>query len=90
VKLLPGDVLVLYTDGIIEARSMTGEFYGVERLHAVLARTGGTARQVLEAVLADLDKFVEDAPQADDQTVVCVAVSETSSKRFESVLPARG
>jgi sigma-B regulation protein RsbU (phosphoserine phosphatase) len=90
VKLLPGDVLVLYTDGIIEARSMTGEFYGVERLHAVLQRTGGTARQVLEAVLADLDKFVEDAPQADDQTVVCVAVSETSSKRFESVLPARG
>jgi len=90
VKLLPGDVLVLYTDGIIEARSMAGEFYGVERLHAVLERTGGSARQVLEAVLGDLDTFVEDAPQADDQTVVCVAVSEASSKRFESVLPARG
>jgi len=90
VKLLPGDVLVLYTDGIIEARSMAGEFYGVERLHAVLERSGGSARQVLEAVLGDLDKFVEDAPQADDQTVVCLAVSEASSKRFESVLPARG
>ena len=89
VKLLPGDVLVLYTDGIIEARSMTGEFYGVERLHALLERTRGTARQVLEAVLGDLDKFVEDAPQADDQTVVCVAVSEASSKRFDSVLPAK-
>lgn len=76
VKLQPGDVLVLYTDGIIEARSMAGEFYGVERLHAVLERTGGTARQVLEAVLGDLDRFVEDAPQADDQTVVCLAVGD--------------
>ncbi len=89
VKLQPGDVLVLYTDGIIEARSMAGEFYGVERLHGVLERTGGTARQVLEAVLGDLDKFVEDAPQADDQTVVCLAVGEGSKLRFESMVPQR-
>ncbi len=89
VKLLPGDVLVLYTDGIVEARSMAGEFYGVERLHAVLERSGGTARQVLEAVLGDLDKFVEDAPQADDQTVVCLAVGEGSKLRFESMVPPR-
>ncbi|MBK6533870.1 MAG: SpoIIE family protein phosphatase [Deltaproteobacteria bacterium] len=88
VKLLPGDVLVLYTDGIIEARADGGRVLRVERFHAVLERPGGSARQVPEAVLGDLDKFVEDAPQADDQTVVCLAVSEASSKRFESVLPA--
>ena len=87
VKLVPGDVVVLYTDGIIEARSMKGEFYGVERLHAVLERSGGTARAVLEAVLADLDRFVEDAPQADDQTVVCFAISETTGKRFDTLMP---
>ncbi len=88
VKLIPGDVLVLYTDGIIEARSMKGEFYGVPRLHSVLEKCGGsTARKVLEAVLADVDRFVEDAPQADDQTVVCLAISETSGKRFDTMVP---
>lgn len=90
VKLQPGDVLVLYTDGIIEARSMSGEFYGVERLHAVLERSGGSARQVLEAVLKDLDHFVEDAPQADDQTVVCLAVGDGSVQRLEGAFAPRG
>lgn len=87
VKLLPGDVLMLYTDGIIEARSMSGEFYGQERLQQAVGRCPGGARATLEAVLGDVDRFVEDAPQADDQTVVCLAVSDTSSRRFESGTP---
>ncbi|MBL8604375.1 MAG: SpoIIE family protein phosphatase [Myxococcales bacterium] len=75
VKLVPGDVLLLYTDGLIEARSMSGEFYGQERLERAFGAGLGSARETLEAVLADLDRFVEDAPQADDQTVVCFVYS---------------
>jgi serine phosphatase RsbU (regulator of sigma subunit) len=85
VALEPGDVLLLYTDGIIEARSRAGEFYGQARLEAVLGRTVAGARGTLEAVLADLDRFVEDAPQADDQTVVCLHVTGSAVGRSSLV-----
>ena len=54
VPLIPGDVLLLYTDGIIEARSMKGEFYGQDRLvEAVIA---ANTREELEAGTAALDR----------------------------------
>ncbi len=87
VQLQPGDMLMLYTDGIIEARSVNGEFYGQERLQHSVARAPASARASLEAVLADLDRFVEEAPQSDDQTVVCIAVNDAAPKRFQSILP---
>jgi sigma-B regulation protein RsbU (phosphoserine phosphatase) len=87
VQLLPGDTLMLYTDGIVEARSVNGEFYGQERLQQSFTRCDGVARTTLETVLSDLDRFVEEAPQSDDQTVVCITVNDASPRRFESILP---
>ncbi len=87
VHLFPGDVVMLYTDGLIEARSMSGEFYGQERLNAAFGACTDGARGTLEAVLGDLDRFVEDAPQADDQTVVCFSVTEATSLRVDSLRP---
>ncbi len=87
VQLQPGDTLMLYTDGLIEARSPRGEFYGQERLQHSVERASGLARSTLEAVLADLDRFVEEAPQADDQTVVCLSVNDAAPKRFQSIPP---
>ncbi len=87
VELHAGDVLVLYTDGIIEACSTAGEFYGHQRLVEVLRGAPGGAREILDLVLADLDRFVGEAPQADDQTVVCLSVSGATSVRYDSALP---
>ncbi len=44
-QLEPGDLVLLYTDGVVEARSPDGEFFGVERLHELVARhlAGGLA-----------------------------------------------
>jgi sigma-B regulation protein RsbU (phosphoserine phosphatase) len=91
VKLKPGDVLVLYTDGIIEARSMAGEFYGVERLHAVasaLHRRLGPG-ECSRPCCPTSTSFVADAPQADDQTVVCFSIGElpVAGQRFSSGPP---
>ena len=50
VQLQPGDHLSLYTDGLLEARSPTGELYGFERMYALLAKRP-TAQQATEAAV---------------------------------------
>ncbi|MGC1871480.1 MAG: SpoIIE family protein phosphatase [Acidobacteriaceae bacterium] len=51
IHLHPGDHLSLYTDGLVEARSSTGEIYGFERLNTLFA-TQPTAQQATQAAVA--------------------------------------
>ena len=71
VPIEAGDVLVAYTDGIVEARDAQGEMFGRERLARVLAtcetRTAATVRDALVAAV----QAHQDGPiGVDDQTVV--------------------
>lgn len=71
-QIAPGDVLVLYTDGVTEAMSPDGELFGMERLEDVVrARapegSGGVLRGVREAARA-----FQEGHQADDLTLVVV------------------
>jgi len=69
--LTPGDVFVLYTDGITESRNKANEEYGVERLAEVCRKNAGAlASELMDAVFRDLDAFTEKAPAADDRTLV--------------------
>jgi serine phosphatase RsbU (regulator of sigma subunit) len=70
--LRTGDLLVFYTDGLIEARNAQGQEYGDERLRRAVSRAVGsrTAREVRDAVLGDLSNFKADQEQADDITLV--------------------
>ena len=72
LRLENGDRLFLYTDGVTEAQSKTGDFYGESRLEAVLDKTRGTPEEVCRAVLGSVDSFAEGAPQADDITMMSV------------------
>ncbi len=71
---LPADsLLVMYTDGLIEARSPGGEMFGEEHLQAVLhAGHNPTAQAACEAVLAELRAFSNYAPPTDDLAVIAV------------------
>ena len=71
--LAPGDVLVLYTDGVTEAQNAQDALYGEERLlKCVQANLGRPAADIQDAVIADVYEFVRDAPQYDDITLAIV------------------
>lgn len=73
IQLLPGDTLVLYTDGITEAHDSKSEMYGLERFEMACAASGEQPLSVMiEHLLADVDQFTGDAPQYDDITVMVV------------------
>ncbi|MDX1616218.1 MAG: SpoIIE family protein phosphatase [Candidatus Promineifilaceae bacterium] len=79
IPLLAGDIVVYFTDGITEARNDAGDFYGLERLQALLrGQEWTTADQVLEAILNAVAEFVGDTPASDDLTVVVVRRREAS------------
>ena len=73
--LKPGEMLVLYTDGITEARDASGEFFGTERLDRVIGGCGGTAGEAAACILADLDAFARGAAAGDDRTLLAMRVS---------------
>lgn len=70
-EIVPGDVYVLYTDGINEAVNANNEEYGVERLHRLLQKThNSTAEFILGEVLRDVTEYAGAVPQHDDMTLV--------------------
>lgn len=71
VGIAPGDLLVLYSDGIPEAVNKDGESFGYERLQRS-AEAGGTALEVHDRLLADLSRFEGDEPPLDDRSLVVI------------------
>jgi serine phosphatase RsbU (regulator of sigma subunit) len=73
VDLLPGDTLILYSDGVTEAQNGQDEFFGEERLlEAARVSLGRPAREQHAALLARLQQFAGDAEQFDDITLAVV------------------
>jgi len=78
VTLAPGDWLVVFTDGVVEAVNTRGEEYGEARLLASVATSSEAAPQeMMRRILADLDAFVGNTPQHDD--VTCLLLKATGA-----------
>jgi sigma-B regulation protein RsbU (phosphoserine phosphatase) len=75
-RLAPGDAMLLYTDGVIEARNHADEEYGQPRLLNVFERAHARlpldARTLADLCLADLDAFRDGHPRHDDVTIMAV------------------
>lgn len=75
LPLCPGDLLLLYTDGVIEARNFADEEFGRQRVWESLRTYGDLLpQQVLNNIVWDVRRFVGLAEQADDTTLVAVRV----------------
>ena len=72
-QLQPGDVLVIYSDGVSETVNRRGEEFGWARLHETVARNlDASAASLRDRIEAALTKFAGGAPAADDVTLVIV------------------
>lgn len=82
VQFASGDALVLYTDGITDAEDRKGVFFGQERLLEVVeANRGQSAQDMQAALLVEVHRFVGDAPQFDDLTLMVVVRSPAAEIR---------
>ncbi len=84
IRLQPGDMLYLYTDGVTEATAADRRRFGNERLLEVLSgRTGdgdAACRETCDAVRQAVEAFAGDAPQSDDITQLCLFYRGTQPK----------
>lgn len=80
LRLNPGDVVVLFTDGIAEAQNTAGEFYGyrtLKELVAVMETSGMSAADIKFSIIDAVKQFSGSAPQHDDMTVVVIKIRES-------------
>jgi serine phosphatase RsbU (regulator of sigma subunit) len=77
VRLGPGDLLVLYTDGITEAQNPQGAFFGEDRLlEVVLSKAGSSAEEIRDALLEEARRFVGGSAQQDDVALIVIRREE--------------
>jgi len=77
VPLEAGDLLVFYTDGIVEAHNARQELFGFERLEQLLRENGHLApTELIDAILKEVEAFSHGVAQHDDMTLLVVRVEE--------------
>lgn len=72
IVLQEGDRLFLYTDGVTEAQTKENRFLGEERLLKILNQKDLSLSKTLEHIHKSIQKFIKDAPQFDDITMMIV------------------
>lgn len=71
LKIGPGDVLALYTDGINEAADANGAMYSIDRLRAHLRAKENDPAKIGQTIVDDVRRFLGKALQNDDMCLVC-------------------
>lgn len=72
-ELAPGACLLAYTDGVTEAFDLAEQAYGFERLKQALAGQPLGATEACARLLADVHRFIGEAPPSDDTTILAVS-----------------
>jgi sigma-B regulation protein RsbU (phosphoserine phosphatase) len=76
VSYQPGDLILLYTDGLLEVTNRAGKQFG-EQLASCVAGAVGTPQQIVEGILDELRRFAGDSSGfEDDVSLVCIRFKE--------------
>jgi phosphoserine phosphatase RsbU/P len=87
VQLHSGDMLIMVSDGILEARDARGNEYGLSRLSRRIRGARGSAEDIVKAIVADVDAHAQNQTQADDMTIVAMTIDQRRAKRKTTTLP---
>ncbi|MCX7625429.1 MAG: SpoIIE family protein phosphatase [Candidatus Sumerlaeaceae bacterium] len=81
IRLEAGDIVTLYTDGVVEARDEAKNEYGQQRfLDFLVANREASPGEILNKVLSDIESFTRGIPQHDDITLVAFEVLEVADE----------
>jgi serine phosphatase RsbU (regulator of sigma subunit) len=73
IQLAPGEILVLYTDGVTDAQNSQGEFIDRQAvLNCIYERLDQPVQAIQESIFNEIHQFVGDAPRFDDITMVLI------------------
>jgi len=76
IPLRPGEVLLLFTDGITEAMNPADDIYGAKRLRRILSSGPDSAQELVQDIVTDVESFCSGRAQRDDMCLVCVRRSQ--------------
>ena len=72
VQIEPDDILIGYTDGVIEALAPNGDLFTRKRLFSILEKPPSTASDLVDRIKTDLFTHIHNAPSSDDITMLAV------------------
>jgi sigma-B regulation protein RsbU (phosphoserine phosphatase) len=82
--ILPGQVILLGTDGLWEAANPKGEMLGKQSIYNTIRENCAlSANEILEAILSTLEKFQSGAKREDDVTLVIIKVDDAAQRRID-------
>jgi sigma-B regulation protein RsbU (phosphoserine phosphatase) len=75
-KIIPGQIIMMGTDGIWEAQNPQGEMFGKERFKDIIRENAGQpAKDIIQAVITEVDHFCHPLEKADDVTLVITKIT---------------
>jgi sigma-B regulation protein RsbU (phosphoserine phosphatase) len=77
ITIKKGDIILICSDGIVEAKNNADEMFGASRLEKSLMESAElSANQIVNKIIKDVNKFVGDAPQYDDITLMVLKCNQ--------------
>jgi len=88
-QMVAGDTLLLFTDGVTDAESVSATRFGEDGIENTMKATGPGAATIVDAIMADAQHFAEGMAQFDDMTILALECHELEeSKSIALCLPA--
>ncbi|MBN1903034.1 SpoIIE family protein phosphatase [Candidatus Sumerlaeota bacterium] len=89
INLANDDLVVLYTDGVVEAMNQASQEYGQSRLIDIVGKSrNGKAEGVIDAIMEDIKNFTQGIPQNDDITIIAFKVFTESGDSLHKISAA--